>query len=144
MILDSAEIEARVNSPFNLLNRLKTEVNRAVSIVSVPDGLVNRNEPAQIPSIPSIDELVENAEDKINKATAISGAKSVMAKSIKELERRLVEVEKPIDLAKVAVEMNKIVNGSEEKNKGLNTGPIIIWKPEVHNEAHYETVMVSE
>jgi len=159
MILDAEEIEARVNSPFNLINRLQNAVKRAevISIPSLNSGLEQGTHQVTIPTYPNsfqsqpssgeptIDNLVESVDDKINKATAISGAKALMSESISRLRTRLIEVDKPTDLARIAVEMNKIVNNTEgnEKSK-FNNIPIVIWKPEVHNEAHYETIIVSD
>lgn len=141
MILEADEIEARVSSPLNLLNRLRAEVKRASDIVSIPSEV---QPSSSISSVPTVDNLVENLEDKLNKGKAVSGAKALMAESIDRLRTRLIEVDKPTDLAKIAVEMNKIVNGSEFSNKNQANTPIVIWKPEVHNEAHYETIVVSD
>ena len=143
MILDSNEIDARVSSPLNLMNRL-----RALSgIPSIPDniqnGIIHRKEETTIPSIPSVDDLVESVDDKINKGKAVSGAKAVMAESINRLRQRLIEVDNPVQLSKIATDMHKIVN-AEVENRKPNNAPIVIWKPEMHQENHYETVVVSE
>jgi len=139
MILDANEIDARVSSPLNLMNRLRS----ITTVPSIPVEVQYDKSPTEIVSIPGVDELVESVDDKINKASALSGAKALMAETISRLRQRLIEVDSPVQLSRIATDMHKIVNAEVENHKP-NLAPIVIWKPEMHNENHYETVVVSE
>ncbi len=142
MILETNEVDARLNSPHNLINQLrqKMEPSRIVSISEV----VN-DRPAQIASLPSLDELVPNAEDKINLSRALSGSTAVLADSVESLRMRLGEVESPAKLSRIASEMSRVIDSLKNKKDDSNSKQqVIIYKPVFHQESHYETIHVSE
>jgi len=83
MILNDDEIKERIESPLNLLNRLKSTVNR-------------RSIPTQHPSIPpTAEDLVDNLEDKIKNTSSRSKASGILNAAMDELSLRIREVQKP-------------------------------------------------
>lgn len=144
MILEDNEVEARLSSPLNLLNRMRalTEVESLVKPVLIPE-VVNEN--GEFDDAPSISDLVDNFENKIAGGKAYTNALGVLGESVQMLRAKLHEVEEPKQLSRIASEMSKIVNGFNEQNKNKNMTPtVIVYKPVVNNEQHYETVYANE
>lgn len=147
MILDKNEIDARLDSPLNLLNRLRKLTSVENKIVTIPDGVGradsndSRNQHPSLP--PDIDELVDNVQDKLATAKCYSGAKEVLAKSINRLNERLEEVDSPVQLSRIATDMGKIVNGFDEnkKEKVSNIIPII-YRPVMLTEQSFQVINV--
>lgn len=141
MILQNDEIEARLSSPENLLNRLAKLTTRSpVSIPEVIDSSENLSD-----SVPSVADLVDNLENKLTGGKAYTNALNVLAESTELLRSRIGEVRKPEKLSKIASDMSRIVNGFNEKNnKNSNNNTVIVYKPVVNNESHYETVYANE
>lgn len=136
MILEDEEIESRIESPLNLLNRLKKDLNRNDS-----DRL--RNVIQTIP--PTVDQIIDNLEDKLKsgKDNIKSKATGIINECLDELKGRLSEVQKPKDLAAIAAEMNKVI-GNKNENKSASNAQVIIYAPQHNNETHYEVIHVSE
>jgi hypothetical protein len=146
MILEHEEVNARLANPNNLLNRLRSLTKpQDSSIVSIPSH-ANHLEPSSNPILPpTIDELVDDVEDKVNTARCYSGAKEVLASAIDSLKVRIVEVDNPSQLSKIAKDMGKIVNGFDEnKPKDVSRSIPIIYRPVQLTENNYQIVMVSE
>lgn len=144
MILSSEEVNSRLNSEDNLVNRFRKLTS--ASVVSLPDVNTSRTVFESVNSdenAPSIDSLVENVDDKVNSQKGISNAKAVLALVTDRLKARLTEVDKPVDLARIAAEMNKIVNGEGDKgNKTQNN--IVIYRPALNDVNVYPTVISVE
>lgn len=133
MILESKEADARLSSEDNLVNRFK-QFTRA-PIVSIP----SQSELEQNKEIPSVDDLVKDVDDKVNGAKGISNARAILASATQRLKERLIEVDKPSELARIASEMNKIVNGENESKKNTQNN-VIIYRPVVTDINAYEIV----
>lgn len=134
MILNEAEVTERMNSPMNLLNRLRvaTKPNRDSNI---------------IPSLPpSADEVIKDLEDKLAFGSIKSKAANIMIAAMDELNKRLPDVTKPEALARITESMSKVVNAEVKDNRGddLNRPQIIMYAPAFHNENHYETIHARE
>lgn len=139
MVLDKEEVDARLASPDNLFNRFRA------AIPTLPSGLDKLDENTTHPAMPSVDDLVENLDDKLNTAKSFSKAKQVLANTLERLDARLIEVDKPTDLCKIAEGMGKLLNGFDEHKKGdLSKAPVIIYKPVMNSEVHYGDVINSE
>lgn len=129
MILNENELRERIESPMNLLNRLK--------------NAVNPHKPQLIPSLPpSSDEIIKDLNNKITNGSIKSKALALMSESMDELKKRLPEVQKPEKLAAIAADMGKIVNNVETKNgNGERTaGQIIIYAPQIVLEETFNVI----
>lgn len=140
MILNEAEMNARLDSEDNIVNRFRKLTDAAVvSIPSYEQVSERYNE-----TVPSINDLVTDVDDKINQSKGISNAKTLLAMSTQKLISRLDEVDKPTDLARIASDMNKIVNGSESSKDKRTQNNIVIYRPVQNDINHYETVIAVE
>lgn len=148
MLLSQEEVDARLSSPLNLINRLSRSGTRSneMSLFGIPSNRVNQ-EPAAILSVPpSIDTLIDNVASRINIGVAKESALSLMVDSMSQLKQRLPEVEKARDLSSIASDMHRIVSSiNQNKESGSrNQNQIIIYKPVIMNESHYEVVHANE
>jgi len=133
MILNDEQIKETMESPLNLLNRLK-------------NASFHKNE-SSIPSLPpTADQLIDNLEDKIGSNGSLkSKAASIMKSCMTELEKRLPEVQKPERLASIAAEMSKVVHASTNDDKNSNKGAqIVIYAPIFRSEEQFDVITVNE
>lgn len=133
MILNDQEIKERIESPLNLLNRLKTSLNK-----------ITTNTPISPCLPPKSSDIIDNLEDKINNASAKSKALSIMVEAMDELKLRLGEVQKPERLASIASEMSKIISHQDAKDGDKSLSQIIIYAPQVQNIDSYDVIDVVE
>ena len=158
MIMNTNEVNDRLSSPDNLINRLGLLTGRiqpGKADISTFTGESHR-ENVKVPEImsmptpegvPSIDDLMDNVENKLNQNLAKKGALGVLVNSITELNSRLSEVDKPESLSKIAKEMSSVVNSlnEAEAEKSVRTqAQIIIWKPMVIEQTNYEVIVANE
>lgn len=132
MLLTEEEVNVRLESPLNLMNRLQKATEKPELNLFTP---------------PSIEELVDNLEDKLHLGNSHSSALKVLDDSVRMLGQRLCEVDKAKDLSRIATDMSKVVNSIDEIRNGRNNirqGQITIWQPVIMNETHYETIHVHE
>jgi hypothetical protein len=132
MLLTEEELKERMESPLNLLNRLRQETSPHGSskIVSLP---------------PTASEVIENLEDKIKHGTAKSKAVALLISAMDELKERLPEVQKPEKLAAIAASMAKVVDsGSIKIEDNRKQAQIIIYSPRFSKETDYEVVNSTE
>lgn len=135
MILEDEEIESRIESPLNLLNRLRKDLNKN-------DSNSLRNPIQSIP--PTVDQIINNLEDKLKsgKDNIKSKATNIINECLDELKGRVKEI-KVEKLASVAAEMNKVI-GNKNESKQVSNAQVIIYAPQHNNETHYEVIHVSE
>lgn len=135
MLLNDDEIQERIESPLNLLNRLRSAMYK---------------HPPSIPSSeeilpPKSSDIIENLEDKIQSSTVRSKAVGIMTAAMDELKLRIPEVQKPEKLAQIAAEMSKVVSHQDNRNQGdKSLSQIIVYAPQVQNIENYEIVDVAE
>lgn len=137
MILSDDEIKERIESPLNLLNRLKSTLNRTIA----------PHTPVSIPSLPppSSSEIIDDLEEKISKSTVRSKAVGILTAAMDELKVRIPEVQKPEKLAQIAAEMAKVVSHQDNRNQGDKAlSQIIVYAPQVQNIDNYEIIDVPE
>jgi len=134
MIINETEVTERMNSPLNLLNRLR-------SVTSSHKGS------NLIPSLPPTSkEIIDNLEDKLAYGSIKSKAAGIMIAAMDELKARLPEAQKPEQLARIAESMSKVVNAESANNNRdkLNAPQFHLYAPQFHNEEHYETIYARE
>ena len=154
MILDKEEIDSRLSSPLNLLNRLKRITSVENRVISIPKSVEDREteisssrfQQSDIPELPpSVDELVDNLSDKLATAKCHNGAKEVLASAIEGLKLRVFEVDDPVKLSRIATDMGKIVNGFDESKRSAPSTTIpIIYRPIMLNESSFQIIQVNE
>ncbi len=135
MILTDDEIKERIESPLNLLNRLKSQL-----------GVTRHHPLSQIPSLPpSSSDIIEDLEEKIANTTMRSKAVGILNSAMDELAKRIPEVQKPEKLAQIAAEMSKVVSHQDSRNQGdKNLSQIIVYAPQVQHIDNYEIIDVAE
>ena len=133
MLLAETDALERMESPLNLLNRLKSATSP-------------KNIHSLIPSIPTdVSDIVDNLEKKIQAGALKSKASNIMSAAMDELLVKLPEVSKPENLARIASEMNKIVNAEQAKSGDDNrVGQIMIYAPQLVSESHFDIIDAKE
>jgi hypothetical protein len=126
MLLTDEDIEERINSPLNLLNRLR-----------------KTSEP-KIPSMPPTSKDLElDVEGSIAARNLRGKAAAIMGKVLIELEHRIPDIQKPEKLAQIATEMNKVLNTNKDDDN-RKAAQIIVYAPQVVNENHFQEMVVQE
>lgn len=132
MILNDTEINERLESPLNLMNRLR---------------LSNKGDEVNHPSIPpKAEDVIDELTEKLNYGSIKSKAANIMISCMDELKARIPEVQKPEKLAAIAESMSKVVN-AEVKKKDINEDnrpQIVIFAPQVMQENNYSTMVVND
>lgn len=137
MILNDDEIQERIESPLNLLNRLRTSLNRTIA----------PHTPAIIPTLPppKSSDIIEDLEEKIQSSSVRSKAVGIMTAAMDELKIRIPDVQKPEKLAAIAAEMAKVVSHQDNRNQGKEElARIVVYAPQVQNIQNYDIIDVSE
>jgi len=173
MILTDDIIEERINSTENLTRRLVSEKENSQEEVKIPevlqfprqenslarefnlpvfnDKIVSRpggNSRVEIPSLPpSVESLVEDLEEKLRTARIDSSVLEILDTGLTQLKYRLDDVESPKELARILREMSQVrgsIKESEHLSKGHAKGNVIIYKPVMVQENHYDMVLANE
>lgn len=132
MILNESEVIERLESPMNLLNRLKT--------------VTNSHKPSHPSLPPTSSEIVDNLEEKLAYGSIKSKAAGIMVSALDELKNQIKTVDKPKELAHIAEQMSKVINSQENKNGDSSTkiGSVIIYAPQIMSEDRYDVIDVSK
>jgi len=131
MLLTDSEVKERIESPMNLLNRLRSVTNLTSLSPCLP---------------PSSKDIIENLEEKIGFGSIKSKATNIMSEAMDELRSRLPEVTKPEKLAQIAAEMSKVVNGvvNNKIEDNRKIAQVIIYAPQILSESAFDVIEVSE
>lgn len=130
MLLTDDEIQERLESPINLMNRLRN---------------ATRAKQTDIPSLPppTTKDIGLDVETKIDQTKLRERAARVMSTALKELEIQIPNVQKPEKLAQIATEMNKVLNSTQDKDKNP-PAQIIVYAPQVIQENHFQELTLQE
>ena len=121
-----------MESPANLLNRLRSITNPHKNI---------------IPALPpTVEELVDDLDDKIANTTTRAKATQLLNSAMTELSKKIGEVQKPEKLAAIANDMSRIIERSQPvKGEGEERMPqIIIYAPQIVTEEHFDVIDVGD
>lgn len=129
MLLTDEEIQERLESPINLMNRLRNATKTPAAIPSMPP--------------PTSKDIGLDIEGKIDQTKLRERAARVMSSALKELELQLPSVQKPEKLAQIATEMNKVLNSTQDKDKNP-PAQIIVYAPQVIQENHFQELTLQE
>lgn len=130
MVLDDIEVSSRVDSPDNLLNRLRAITKPAKSVNNL------------VPSLPpSADELIEDLDRKLHTSTIKTKAEAIMLAAMDTLGNNLDAVDKPEKLARIVESMSKVVEAhTPKKQEGPQIGQVIIYSPQQREEVEYPVI----
>ena len=129
MLIPESEALERLESPSNLMNRLR--------------AIVNPHSKTVIPTIPppTASDIIPNLDEKISYTSTKQKAMAIMNSAMNELQNRLPEVQRPEKLAAIAAEMGKIVIAQNNQSITDNRiGQIIVYSPRIVSEEQFETV----
>lgn len=155
MILTDEQITSRLESPLNLINRLKKLTDKSNSMdLFIPTGfdvssvrevsvVGLNNESSAVLDDDSLDDIIPDSADKIKMGLVKSKALDVLHDSLSSLHIRLPEIDKVRDLSTIASDMNRILT-AEDATKGKINQQVIIYKPIVNDISKYDTLVVSE
>lgn len=149
MILSDTEITTRLESPLNLLNRLRSLTHGSGKQI-LPFSPPSRNSNSNIiPSLPpTVDDIMEDAQGKIKLSLAHDQALSILSQSMAQLQERLPEVEKAEKLAAIAGDMNRIVNNINDARRSRNgidnRVQIVVYAPQIVAEHEFDVIEVKE
>jgi hypothetical protein len=139
MLVNDSEAIARLESPLNLMNRLRSinsSRNKAMGLFGIGNGKSSEVLPADkrissfsnpfhresssqvasvtitqdIPNNPEVEQIVNNSEDQIKLALAHDKALKVLDRAIDTLESKIDDI-KPEKLASVITATSKVVEG---------------------------------
>lgn len=130
MILSNEEVQERIESPLNLLNRLRSRSQSSGDSPCLP--------PKSQDIIPDIDEKLNSSVESVRKKAA-----AILSSTLDELKQRIPDVQKPEKLAQIAAEMNKVLVSRDEKSEN-KTSQIIVYAPQIREENNFETIVVNE
>lgn len=127
MLLTDEDLQERLESPLNLMNRL-----RSVST------------PSNIPCLPhpTSKDLNLDIDNKLAVGKLKETAASVMASALAELKVKIADVGKPKELAAIAESMNKIVQSRANEDKV--PPQIIVYAPQVIQENHFQELTLRD
>lgn len=133
MLLTDEELQERLESPMNLLNRLKNVTSPSASRSS------------GIPTMPPVtsEDIKLDIPGKLAATNLRDTAARVMGKALQELEIQLPSVQKPEKLAHIAAEMNKVLNATNDNNKNP-PAQIVVYAPQVIQENHFQELVLKE
>jgi hypothetical protein len=161
MLINEKEAARRLNSPDNLMNRLRSlsTTNRTASTTKAmglfgignKEGLVptssilpqsnqsnqSDSEGPQQPvmsqsSSPSLDDLVKNADSKLKIELAHTAALDTLVSTVNRLKDTVPSLESPVKLSQIAMNMSRIMTSLTEKKED---------KAEEDKQVHYHFYM---
>ena len=144
MLLSDDEVEERMESPFNLINRLRDSLDKATNPFIIP---TSTQTPAQIPSLPpSSTDLIDDLDAKISNSAARMKASNIMLLAMDELKDRISTVSDPTKLSHIAERMSVIVSRVEPRvtSSESHGSQIIIYAPRIQSIDNYEIIDVKE
>lgn len=149
MILSDTEITTRLESPLNLLNRLRAITNSNSGKHNLPFCPPAANHKTNIIGFPpTVDEIVEDSQGKIKLSLAHNQALEILSQSMTQLQERLPEVEKAEKLAAIANDMNRIVNNINDARRARagddRRVQIVVYAPQIVAEHEFEVIEVRE
>jgi ATP phosphoribosyltransferase len=143
MILTDDEIKERIESPINLLNRLRRISPSSGALIPRSGSIGKPNHPSMPPKA---EDLVGDLEEKLQNSSARTKAMRLMSSAMDELEKRLPEVQKPERLAQIAREMSAVISHQDQKNNNTaNIGSqIIVYAPQIQPLESFEIIDIVE
>jgi hypothetical protein len=155
MILNHEDAEDRINSADNLINRLNlatrsSSVRGRSNAMQETFGIIDQpSDPTNIPSLPpTIDSLIDDVENRLALSSAYRSSVQVMNDAVQMLGRNLINIDptKPEKLSRIASDMSRIVATiNDAKTSGRRDGSVVIvYKPVMMAENHYDVVQVNE
>src|SRR5215471_9756122 len=136
MILSDDEVTQRIESPANLLHRLKEGISKSRQ----------HHNHSSIPSVPpTADKLIGDLDDKLKFGSIKVKASAIMSEALDELRNRMPDIAKPEQLARIATEMSKVVTAQEQRpDDGVQRPQFVIYAPQFVSENHFDEMYVKD
>lgn len=125
MLLSDDDIQERISSPLNLMNRLRAATAKRTEIPCLP---------------PTSDDLNLNIDEKLAVGKLRENAVSIMASAMEQLKGRIPDIQKPETLARIAGEMNKVIQSRQDDDK--KAAQIIVYAPQVIQENTFQELVL--
>lgn len=165
MLISDDEASVRLNSPLNLMNRLRRaspSSNKAKAAMELFTGMKPAAEPVHVPEVlpavpsrqssslpsnaPTLDSILDNADTKIKQELIHNAATTAMEEAIKQLTLKLPEASKPHQLADIAAKMSRIVKDIRDDRKGVDSRDkqvhVHFYTPEAKKITEYKEIEV--
>lgn len=170
MLLKSLEVDDRLASTDNLINRLRhsqvSSLRKVIDVTPVVDesdlakhklserelAVIERvleedsdSVPAQKATEPNLNDLIPDAVDKIKISLAQNTAIDLVQDSLNQLRLRIEEVDKPEKLGRIAADASKVYTNLRPKEDNAPVrGSVIIYKPVVADISNYQIIKAAE
>lgn len=130
MVLDDIDINSRLESPDNLINRLRSLTR------------LDKSNRVQTPCLPpSADDVIADLDEKLKSTSIRTKATKILSEAMNQIQSRIEEIDKPEKLARIAESMNKIIEShTPKKETGPQIGQVIIYTPSLREEKEYPTI----
>lgn len=129
MLLTDEDVQQRLESPLNLLNRLRE---------------ASTSKRTLIPSIPDVKDIVPDIEKKLEFVTVRKKATDIMQKCMNRLDNAVEEIDNPKQLATIAADMGKVIASTKDDSEREKFTPpqVIIYCPTQMSEDEFAVVDV--
>lgn len=133
MLLTDNEIEQRIQSPLNLVNRIKAPLAKKASNVYEIDSLISDLDsklalPKPVP---------DNRTEKEKIADKSFG---LMMKAMDSLDQRIEEVQKPEKIATIIRDLSQVIKNTDNEVQQNNNLQFIFTVPMQRQENEYEII----
>lgn len=140
MIMTNDEISARLDSPLNLINRLKELEVKVPEIVSLP--VAKQQSKVAVVGLPSIEDLIDNPEDRIKLAGIKTRATDALSSTVELIAARVADTEKPEKLSKIATDMMKVIDTiNGDRRESHANRPIVVFTPMLVSEMSFGPII---
>jgi len=129
MIISEQEVTERIESPLNLINRLRVATRGAQSRGAI-----------QLP--PKAGDIIEDLDKKLALGSIKTKAAGIISAALDEIKNKIPGIDSPKELAKIVGEMSKITFAKdEEQQRSGNNVQVVLFSPsKMKTEDEYEVV----
>ena len=154
MLLTDEQVNIRLESPLNLVNRLNQLTKRHSTSMDIfipgpsdrldhPNNNPLNDEYPAANSDDEIDNIVPDNVQKIKLGIVKVKALDVLHDSLDQLHSRLPEIDRVKDYSAIARDMNDILTAEDSKRSNINQ-QVIVYRPIINELSKYETVIANE
>ena len=156
MLLTDEQVNTRLESPLNLVNRLNALSRKTTNGMelfipnnSTNDSITNDKHVESSAGISTandddeLDNIIPDNAQKIKLGIVKQRALDVLHDSLNHLHMRLPEIDKIRDFSTIARDMNAILTAEDSKKSNIHQ-QVIVYRPVINDISKYETLVVNE